>query len=444
MENSKLALGILLLCAHFSFAQTTSFSLEDAKSYALEHNISVANAAYDVKIAEYQKRETIAMGLPQANISGSFNNALNLPVQVMDASFFDPNAPDGTLVSFRAGTNYSSSATLNVNQLLFNGSYFVGVQLSKHYTTMSTNSAKRTQEDVLFNVIQAYELVAVSQSNLEFMDSMVTLTQNLIDKQQHYFELGLMVQEDMDQLNYGLFSAKQAKTQASLQYQNAIELLKYSMGYPMDESLTITAKPEDLITTSLGGDGDIHQNTTLQVMEDQVALSEFNLKNNKAAYMPTLNAYFQHGYNAYRNEFDFFSSNQDWFSQTSWGLQLNIPLLSSGQRYYKTAQAKVQLMQRQNSLEMMEETLKMQEIQAKNNLTAARSNYELQQENVRLAQSIYENTLAKEQIGKGNSIMVTQKYNQVVMAQAQLIGSTLDVLNAQLALDKIYNNILQH
>lgn len=443
MENSKLALGLLLLCAHFTSAQSTSFSLDEAKTYALEHNISIANAAYDSQIAEYQKRETIAMGLPQANISGSFNNFLNLPVQVLDASFFDPNAPAGSLVSFRAGTDYSSSASLNVSQLLFNGSYFVGIQLSKHYTTMSANAATRTKEDVLFNVTQAYELVAVSQSNLKFMDSMVTLTQNLIDKQRNYFELGLMVQEDMDQLNYGLFTAKQAKTQASLQHQNALELLKYSMGYPMDQSLTITEKPEDLIN-SLGGDGDIKSNVTLQVLEDQVKLSEFNFKNNKAAYLPTLNAYFQHGYNAYRNEFDFFDGDQDWFSQTSWGLQLNIPLLSSGQRYYKTAQAKVQLMQRQNSVAMMEETLKMQEIQAKNNLTAARSNYELQQENVRLAQSIYENALTKEQIGNGNSIVVTQKYNQVVLAQAQLIGSTLEVLNAQLALDKIYNNILQH
>ncbi len=442
MENSKLVLGLLLLCTQFSFAQSNSFSLEEAKSYALENNISIKNAENDVLSAEYQKRETIAMGLPQANITGSFNNFLNLPVQVLDATFFNPSAPAGSLVSFRAGTDYNSSATLNVNQLLFNGSYFVGVQLSKHYSEMQANAATLTKEDVLFNVVQAYEMVAVSKSNLQFMDSMVTLTQNLIDKQQNYFELGLMLQEDMDQLNYGLFSAKQSKTQAELQYQNAKELLKFAMGYPMDQPIEITAKPEELITGTLGGNGDIHTNISYQLMEDQVTLSEFNVKNNKAGYMPTLNAYFQHGYNAYRNEFNFFDGDQDWFSQTSWGLQLNIPILSSGQRYYKTSQAKVALLKTQNSLEMMEQSLKMQEMQAKNNLSSARSNYELQQENVRLAQSIYENALAKEQIGKGNSIIVTQKYNQVVMAQAQLIGSTLELLNAQLALDKLYNNIL--
>lgn len=442
MENSKLLLGALLLWASSSFAQTSSFTLEEAKNYALEHNINVLNAEQDVLIAEYQKRATIAIGLPQASATGSFSNFLNLPVQVLDASFFNPNAPEGELVSFRAGTDYSSSLNLNVNQLLFNGSYIVGLQLAKHFTQMQAKASTLTKEDVVYNVIQSYELAAVSKANMAFMDSIVDVTQNLIDKQQNYLELGLMLQEDMDQLNYGLLSAKQSQTQAQLQYQNALEFLKFSMGYPMDQSVDITATPEDLMSAPGLTGGDVTTNLTYQVMEDQVTLSEYALRNDKAAYMPSLNAYLQHGFNAYRNEFNFFDSSQDWFTQTSWGLQLSIPILSSGQRYYKTAQSKVELLQAENSLAQMEQTLSMQSIQAKNNLTSAQSNYELQQENVRLARSIYENETAKEQIGKGNSILVTQKYNQLVMAQAQMVGSTLELLQAQLELNKIYNNLL--
>lgn len=440
MENSKLLLGALLFWAGSSFAQTSSFTLEEAKSYALENNITVLNAEQDIVAAEYQRRETVAMGLPQASASGSFSNFLNLPVQVLDASFF--GGQPGELISFRAGTDFSSSLNLNVNQLIFNGSYIVGLQLSKHYTKMQTNAATLSKEDVVYNVVQAFELAAVSKENLTFMDSIVELTQNLVDKQQNYLELGLMLQEDMDQLNYSLLTAKQSKTQAELQYQNALEFLKFSMGYPMDQEIQITGTPEELMNTPGLTGGDVTSNLTYQVMEDQVTMSEYTVKNDKAAYMPSLNAYLQHGYNAYRNEFDFFDSNQDWFTQTSWGLQLNIPILSSGQRYYKTQQSKVQLLKAQNSLEQMEQTLTMQSVQAKNNLESARSNYELQQENVRLAQSIYENETAKEQIGQGNSILVTQKYNQLVMAQAQLVGSTLDLLQAQLELNKIYNNLL--
>jgi outer membrane protein TolC len=442
MVNSKIIFGAFLLVSGTLLAQTSTMSLADAQAYAIEHNISVLNAEQDVIAAQHQKRETIGIGLPQFSADGSFQNFPNLPVQVIDASFFNPMAPEGELVSFRAGTEYSSSLNFNVNQLLFNGSYIVGVQLSKHYTKMQANAATLTKEDVLFNVTQAYEIAAVSKSNVDFMDSIVDLTQKLVDKQKNYLELGLMLQEDMDQLNYSLLSAKQSRTQAQLQYQNALELLKFSMGYPMDQTIDISETPDDLMRIPGRTNGDLKANLTYQVMEDQVALSGYNLKNNRAAYMPTLNAFLQHGYNAFRNEFNFFDTNEEWFQQTVWGLQLNIPIFSGGQRYYKTAQAKVQLLQAENSLTQLEQSLQMQAIQAKNNLESAQTNYALQQENVRLARSIYENETAKEQVGKGNSILVTQKYNQLIVAQAQLVGSTLDLLQAQLELNKIYNNIL--
>jgi outer membrane protein TolC len=440
MENSKFLLGALLFWAGTSFAQKSSFSLEEAKNYALENHISVLNANQDVIAAEYQRRETVAMGLPQINAQGSFSNFLNLPVQVLDASFF--GGQPGELISFRAGTDYSSSFNFNVNQLVFSGSYIVGLKLSKHYAGMKANAATLTKEEVMYNLVQAYELAAVSKENLVFMDSMVMITQELIDKQENYLELGLMLQEDMDQLNYSLLTAKQSKTQAEVQYQNALELLKFCMGYPMNQEIEITATPADLMSTPGKTGGDVTTNLTYQVMSDNVTLQEYVIQNDQSAYLPTLNAYMQHGFNAFRNEFDFFDSSQNWFTQTSWGLQLNIPILSSGQRYYKTAQSKVALLKAQNELDQMEQTLTMQSLQANNNLESARSNYELQQENVKLARSIYENELAKEQIGKGNSILVTQKYNQLVVAQAQLVGSTLELLQAQLELNKIYNNLL--
>lgn len=443
MKNSKFTLGILLLCAQGSFAQTSSFSLEDAKSYALEHNISVQNAAYDVESSEYQKRETIGMGLPQISFSGSFNNSLNLPVQVISAEFFDPSAPPGSLVSFRAGTDYSLNGVLSVNQLLFNGSYLVGLQVASHYRKLQESAQSMTQESVIFNVIQAYQIASVSKENMAFIDSMVILTQNLVDKQNNYFELGLLTQEDIDQLNYSLLSVKQSQTQALLQYENAIELLKFSMGFPSDQQIEITATPEELMTKSAISRGDLHANLNYGMQEKQITMSEYNLKNEKSAFLPTLNAYFQHGYYAYRNEFNFFASDQPYFPQTSWGLQLNIPIFSSGQRYYRSAQAKVRLLKDQNSLAQLEQSLKMQEMQALNQVTSSQANYEMLKANVELAQTIYENAVTREQIGSGNSIVVTQKYNQLVMAQTQLVGSTIDLLNAKLSLDKLYNNILQ-
>ena len=418
-----------------------SFTLEDAKAYALENNISVTEANNAIEIARLQIVETRGMGLPQVSINGNFSQFINRPVSVLDAQFFNPSAPTGSIVAFKAGTEYTSSGTLQVNQLIFNGSYIVGLQAANFFKEFQKDVSHKSKEDVIFKVIQAYELSAVAQQNLVFTDSLVKSTQKLVDKQQNYLELGLMTQEDMDQLNFSLINAKSVRTSAEINHLNALNMLKLAMGYPMKESISITNSLDELLGKNSISNGDIHSNISYSILEKQVKLTALDLKNNKFANLPTLNAFFQHSYNAYRNEFNFLA-NEKWYPQTLWGLQLNIPIFSGLTRYAKTSQAKVRLMNTENQLTQMEQSLQYQELQLKNNLRGAQSKYELQKENVQLAISIYINAITKEQIGKGNSIEVTQKHNQLMLAQAQYTGSLLDLFNAKLSLEKLYNNIL--
>jgi len=438
--NNLLALGILMLTTSTGWTQT-SFTLSDAKAYALENHLSITNAENDNLSAHQRYIEIRGMGLPQVAITGDFNNFLNLPVQVVDASFINPNAQPGETIQFRAGTDYSASGTLQATQLLFNGSYIIGLKAAGYLKSLQATSADITKEDVIFNVIQSYQLASVAKANTAFTDSMVIITEELIKKQNNYLELGLMKQEDMDQLNYSLLTAKDAQLAANLQYENALNLLKFSMGFPMENTITITDNPNTLLRSTNITNGSIKNNLTYTLLEQQVALTELEVKNNQFANLPTLNAYFQHTYNAYRNEFNFFA-NEQWFPQTVWGLQLNVPVFSGFTRKAVTAQSKIKLLNDQNNLLQMEQTLQFQLLQTQSNLAAAQSKYNLQQENVGLARSIYEKAITKEQIGEGNSIIVTQKYNQLIMSQAQYTASLIELFQARLDQDKIYNNIL--
>jgi outer membrane protein TolC len=287
-------------------------------------------------------------------------------------------------------------------------------------------------------------LAAVAKTNLSFVDSITSLTEEMVNKKSVFFDLGLMKSEDMDQLNYSLLTAKQSQMAANLQYQNALTLLKYSMGYPVDEQISIAQSVDALISKKTIGPRNIKSNLSYELIKKQIRLSELDLKNKQFSNLPNLNAYYQQSYTAYRNEFNFFDADKQWFLQSSWGLQLNIPVFSGGQRHALTQQAKIRLMKDQNSLMQMEQTLKMQETQAKNNLLNAQSKLELQKQNVVLARKIYQNATASEQIGEGTSIVVTQKYNQLIVAQTQYVGATIDLFQAQLELDKIYNTILKN
>lgn len=445
MKLIKLMIACLLITSNVSGQEhdSTYFSLDEAKMYALDNHSKIKNAQHDIEVARQQIIETRSIGLPQVNITGTFNNFLNLPIQVVDASFINPMAQEGETVSFRAGTEFSASGSLKASQLIFNGSYFVGLKAANYFAKFQATASQLTEEEVLFNVIQSYELVTVAETNLAFADSIVALTDRLVAKQQNYFDLGFMEKEDLDQLKYSLLSAKNARTNARVQLENASAMLKLSMGYPITAPIHLTTSLDELIdyVNGVNPSNDVYQNLSYQLLEKRVHLNELDVKNNKMTNLPTLSAFFDQTYNAYRNEFDFFD-DLPWYPQTVWGLQLNVPIFAGGQRYSKTTQAKIAWMKEQNNLEFMEESLKLQEITFKNNLKGAKDKLELQAQNVELAQSIYDNAVLKEKIGKGNSILVTQKQQQLMVAQTQYVASLIELFSAKLDLDKLYNNII--
>lgn len=445
-HQSKLVLSLLLVLTtgYQSEAQLSeSFTIEQAKAYAIEHQVDIKNAINDVEIARQQMIETRGIGLPQIDFSGQFSQYLEIPVNVVDASVFNPMAPPGELMEFRMGTEFASSGTLDVNQLVFNGSYIVGLQVSKYFQEFQVTASEVTKEDVVFNVINAYQLATIAKGNVAFADSMVQLTSTLVEKQKNFLDLGFILQEDMDQLNYSLLSAQNAYVSAEVQYNNAINLLKLYMGYPISDEIVLEDDIDDLLSKQSISTGDVHSNLQYKMMQQKVELSAYNVKNNKMTNLPSLYAFFRYGVNAYENDFNFFKDNT-WYEQSLWGLQLNVPIFSGLQRNAKLKQSKIELLKDANNLQLLEESLKFQEKQASNNLRGAETKYALQKENIKLAETIYRNAVTKEKIGKGNSLDVTQKHNQLMMAQSQYLGSMIELFQARLALDKLYNEILSN
>ena len=254
-------------------------------------------------------------------------------------------------------------------------------------------------------------------------------------------ELGLLTKEELDQMTYAVLTAKNAFENAELQSSNAIALLKYSMSFPQDSALSLSNTLNDLDKeASQISLGSIEDNSLLPLLQTQIKLSECNVRNNRAGYLPSFSAYFQQSYNAYRTSFDFFQ-DKPWYSQTNWGLQMKIPVFASGKGRAVVKQSEIQLMQDENNFELTKKGLKLQEVQLKNTLASALKKRSLQEENSALAERIYRNALKKEALGNGNNVMVTQKLNQVMIAQAEYTASLIDVYRSKIELDKLYNKL---
>ena len=416
-------------------------SLLDAKEYALEHHYDIVNADLEYDKAIHKKKEYLSAGMPEAYIKGGFNQFPNLPVQVIDASFFNPQAGEGEVIAFRAGTEFNSSASLNVNQLLFDGSYFVGLEASKLLIELQSIQKNRSREEVLFGVIEAYHIASVATENNLFADSVLQLTLQVEEKQKGFLELGLMTQEEFDQIHYAVLRTMNNKENAELQLQNAMALLKYSMNCPLDSTFSLSTSIDELSLSAFSPSlGTVNDNSTLKLLENQIKLSACDIKNNKAGFLPSLSAYFQQGYNAYRTEFDFFS-NKPWYSQTSWGIQMTVPVFSSGKGKSTLKQAQIKFMQDENTLKTTENGLKLQEIQFKNELKTAQRQKDLQDQNIILTEKIYKNAILKQKAGKISNTEVTQKLNQLIMTQAEYTATLINVFKSKIKLDKLYNKL---
>ncbi|WP_296314648.1 TolC family protein, partial [Winogradskyella sp. UBA3174] len=163
MKNQSIF--IFLMCFSFGFSQDTtiSLSLQEAIDYALENNRQVKNAARDVSAAEEQKRETIAIGLPQINGNINYQNFLKQQVQIVPGETFGGAA--GEFIPVLFGTEQNASASATLNQLIFDGSYIVGLQSTKVFLEISKNAQQKTEIQVRQNVINAYGNVLLAEES---------------------------------------------------------------------------------------------------------------------------------------------------------------------------------------------------------------------------------------------------------------------------------------
>src|SRR4051812_32075060 len=113
-----------------------SFTLDQCIEYAIAHNPNLKSANLGVNAADAKVRETLATGLPQIGATADLGNNFIVPTTFLPPGSFGSDPAAGP-VKLAFGTPYVGRATLNVDQMIFNGSYFVGLRASKTYTELS-------------------------------------------------------------------------------------------------------------------------------------------------------------------------------------------------------------------------------------------------------------------------------------------------------------------
>ena len=419
-----------------------SLSLEEAIAFGLTHNRSIINADREIQKAKKEKWKTIATGLPQISSEVNYQNFLEMPVSLVPAEFFGGNPGEFRELTF--GTEQNMIGTLKMEQLIFDGSYLVGLQATKVYLAISENLFEKTNLDVKKMVTNLYSNVLLAKYNIRFLEKNKASLENNFQEIHQMFINGFEEQESVEQIQLSL-----AQTNSQLKYAKNLlkiqqEMLKFVIGYPIETTLKLSDElddifNEDLYFESLPNTDNIDNNIDIRIADNNVKSEALKLKLEQSKALPKVNAFINQTYTGNSNEFTFTNSDQKWYGSSLLGLNVKIPIFSSLGRSANTQKAKISLDQAKTLLEETQSKIRIDANAALNEYQLAIDNYYTEKENLRLAERIEQKNQTKFFEGMIQSFELRIAQLQLYSAQSNFVNAIQKVITNKIELETLLN-----
>jgi len=445
MKRMKLILTLIVFTVPFllvlpqgSVTELT-LTLREAEEYAVRSNKMVTTARMDVQASREALWETISSGLPQINATGSFSDNLKLVTTLLPGEFF---GQPGVKIPVRFGSQFTSGATMQATTLLFNAPYLIGIETSKVANKLSEHNLLRSELDVKETVSVTYFLILVSERSLEIIQNNLANLNETLKATRAMLAAGMAEQTDVDQMMSNVKMVENSKSSLERNIELNYNLLRFQLGVPADTRIVLKENIASLtaqidVEALLSKEFDYTRNVTYMLTEDQEKLSLLALKNQKAASLPTLTAFYNYGINGMGDKI----SDLRWFKNSMTGLQLTFPIFASGHRYSGIRKAQISLEKARTNKQMVTEQLLIQEKQLRYNLVNANMQYKTQKENVDLSKKVYQSMENKFKQGMASSIELTQANSLYLQAENNYISALLNLFQTKVALDKLLNNL---
>ncbi len=405
-------------------------SLDSAQQYALEYNITLKNADLAVDEADKMVWEMVATGLPQVDASLDYTNFLGYSIELRF---------DESMLPTEIESKPTSNMNLMVNQLIFSGSYIVGLQTSRIYKTLSKKNYEKTSVDIKKQVIESYYNILVAEKVHEIYSKNLQNIRDAYEKTRAMYNAGILEITDVDQLSVQVNQLEDAVRSTERHTELAYNLLRLQLGLDTETGISLTESLDQILKrqnfdATLLHPFNLNENIDYQLIDFQEDISEKQVALEKMNYLPTITGFYNYTYKFLTTDFDMTPPNMI-------GLNMSVPIFSSGLRKAKLDQAKIQYETTQNNKALLEDQLLISEKQYRFNLSTALEQYESQKKNVEVSKRVYDNIALKYEQGMVSSLDLTTANNNYLQAENSYISALIQLLQAQLALDKLLNKI---
>ena len=440
----KKLLYIFFLAGLIGFAQDTpaSFSLNEAVEWGMNYNRTLKRATIEVQKAHKEKWKTLSIGFPQINANLIYQNNIEQPVSLIPAQFFGGQAGEFAEVIF--GTKQTAIGTVELNQLIFDGTYVVGVQGIRHFIETAENVLEKTQIEVKKAIVTSYVNALVARESLAVLKKNAHALEKNIEEAHQLYKNGFTEEETVEQLRLTLSSLNSQIRYLSKSTDLANNVFKLLLGIELTENFDFSNSLEELATLHLLEEdptASYENNIDIRLAENELTSEGFLYRLERAKGLPSFSAFLNGSYMGNNDEFDFTNSSQKWFGSSAFGFKLRVPIFSSFGRMASAQKAKLSVLQAETKLIEVKAQIYVDWQNALNNYALAKEEHATALENLSLAERIEKKNTTKFFEGLSGSFDLRQAQLQLYQAQQKAIQGMRNVILEKTILDTIINNV---
>ncbi|GAB3992402.1 TolC family protein [Spirosoma daeguense] len=436
MKNAHWYLSAALLLAS-PVVKAQDQTLEQLISKALTNNFNVQSAKLDEMKTEAQIAEVKANARPQVNLAGDYKRYIKIPGQVVPASAF--GGPEGTYTALAFGLPYNLSTSLQANQQLFNQSLMIATKAAKASRDLSALQTQKTKEDVAYDVSATYYNLQTTAQQIAFLRNNLSATERLIRitdlRRQNQLAQGI----DVDRLQLSQTSSQTQIESLQATYNQLLNALKFLTGTAQTDSLSVPTAIVETVPVAPSNEYTINR-TDLQLVEQQRAINELQLRNIKAGFVPTVSAYGVANSSVYA-----IGGNDSYIKNIPgyWlGLQLNWSIFDGLARKAKLSQNRIDDQKLDVQLRQVRESISMDVANSRNKFLVEQQNLSTTRSQVQLAEKVYTQTQLQFKEGTVDITEVVQAENAQREAQNNYLTTLVNLRTAELNWKKATGSLI--
>ena len=420
-----------------------SLTLDEAIEYGINNNFSVKNANREIEKAQKDRWSTIAIGLPQIYAEVNYQNFLEMPVSLVPAEFFGGQSGEFAEISF--GTKQKIVGSVRMDQIIFDGSYIVGLEASKIFLKISENIYEKTTLETKKIIVNNYTAALLAGENVKLLNKNKKNLEENVSEIHQLFKNGFVEEESVEQIQLTLANINTQLKYAINLTKIIHEMLKFNLGIPVEKKVVLSSQISDIIDESNlifedQNNFNISNNIDIKIAENNFLSESLLYKYEKSKFLPSLKAFINGSYTGNNEKFDFAKNNQKWFGSSLFGLSLDIPMFSSFSKKVNSQKAKISMQQAETKLNETQYRIRMEIETALNDYQLAIENYFTEKEILGLAERIENKNQVKYFEGMVGSFELRQAQLQLYSSQSKYLTSIQNLIERKINLETLINS----